>query len=161
MLRTLTTSAARCLPLRRISYTSLSHRRFERLLTCLTSRHVSPRVVGTRFYSAQGPPTRSDQPRKPTTLKELRENIYTLPNLLTVSRILACPVLSWSILQNDFHLAATLLVYAGLTDLADGYLARKYKMDSVIGTILDPAADKILMTTLTVTLSVQGMLPGL
>ena len=57
------------------------------------------------------------QPHRTRTLKESRENIYTLPNLLTLSRILACPLLGWSILQSDFHLATTLLVYAGLTDL--------------------------------------------
>lgn len=47
----------------------------------------------------------------------IRENIYTLPNILTVSRILSCPVLGWSILEGNFHLATSLLVYAGLTDL--------------------------------------------
>ncbi|KAJ3563379.1 hypothetical protein NP233_g8979 [Leucocoprinus birnbaumii] len=89
----------------------------------------------------------------------IRENIYTIPNLLTTSRILACPVLGWSILNDDFYLATGLLVYAGLTDLVDGFLARRFKMNSVLGTILDPAADKILMTTLTITLAVQNLLP--
>jgi cardiolipin synthase len=41
----------------------------------------------------------------------------------------------------------------------DGYLARRFNMHSVLGTILDPAADKALMTTLTVALAVKGMLP--
>ncbi|KAI6097655.1 phosphatidyl synthase [Pisolithus croceorrhizus] len=81
----------------------------------------------------------------------LREDIYTVPNLLTMSRILACPVLGWSILQDNFYLATGLLVYAGLSDLVDGFLARRFNMRSVLGTILDPAADKTLMTTLTVT----------
>ncbi|KAK0501583.1 CDP-alcohol phosphatidyltransferase-domain-containing protein, partial [Armillaria luteobubalina] len=90
----------------------------------------------------------------------IRENIYTIPNALTVSRILACPVLGWSILNSNFKLATGLLVYAGLTDLADGYLARRFKMHSVLGTILDPAADKALMTTLTVTLAMKGCLPA-
>lgn len=49
---------------------------------------------------------------KPT----VRENIYTIPNLLTVSRIIACPVLGWSILEGDFVIATSLLTYAGLTD---------------------------------------------
>jgi hypothetical protein len=49
---------------------------------------------------------------KPT----LRENIYTLPNALTVSRILACPVLGWSILEGDFALATSILAYAGISD---------------------------------------------
>lgn len=128
-----------------------------------------------RLCSSQTP---NDSSGKPTT----KENIYTLPNLLTVSRIVACPVLGWSILDGNFHLATTLLVYAGLTDLvclcisedyveemilkdtfikADGYLARRFNMQTVLGTILDPAADKTLMTTLTVTLAMQGLLPGL
>ncbi|KAI5996755.1 CDP-alcohol phosphatidyltransferase-domain-containing protein [Pisolithus marmoratus] len=85
--------------------------------------------------------------------------IYTVPNLLTVSRILACPVLGWSILQDNFYLATGLLVYAGLSDLVDGFLARRFNMRSVLGTILDPAADKTLMTTLTVTLTMKGLLP--
>ncbi|KAI0788905.1 CDP-alcohol phosphatidyltransferase-domain-containing protein [Abortiporus biennis] len=90
---------------------------------------------------------------------EYHENIYTIPNLLTISRILSCPILGWSIVQNDFVLATGLLAYAGLTDLVDGYLARRYKMQSVLGTILDPAADKTLMTTLTITLAIKGMVP--
>lgn len=51
--------------------------------------------------------------QKPT----FRENIYTIPNILTISRICACPALSWSILHDDFYFATGLLVYAGLTDL--------------------------------------------
>ncbi|KAG7094133.1 hypothetical protein E1B28_007745 [Marasmius oreades] len=98
---------------------------------------------------------RNTENRKPT----LRENIYTLPNLLTTSRIIACPVIGYSILHGQFHVATSLLVYAGLTDLADGYLARRFNMQSVLGTILDPAADKALMTTLTVTLTMKGMIP--
>jgi hypothetical protein len=53
----------------------------------------------------------------PRSKHSVRENIYTLPNLLTVSRILACPVLGWSVLNNDFYLATGLLAYAGASDL--------------------------------------------
>lgn len=42
----------------------------------------------------------------------------------------------------------------------DGFLARRFNMSSVLGTILDPAADKALMTTLTVTLAMQHLIPG-
>lgn len=55
----------------------------------------------------------ADARERPT----LHENIYTIPNLLTASRILACPVLGWSILHDDFYLATGLLVYAGLSDI--------------------------------------------
>ncbi|KAG8925289.1 hypothetical protein FRC02_009784 [Tulasnella sp. 418] len=89
----------------------------------------------------------------------LRENIYTLPNYITVSRILSCPVLGWSIVTGNFPLATGLVIYAGFTDWLDGFLARSYNMRSVMGTILDPAADKALMTTLTISLAVKGLLP--
>ncbi|KAJ1306733.1 hypothetical protein OPQ81_007721 [Rhizoctonia solani] len=93
--------------------------------------------------------------KKPT----LHENIYTIPNALTVSRILACPVLGWAILEGRYGLSTGLLFYAGVTDWVDGYMARKWNMRTVLGTILDPAADKTLMTTLTVTLAMKGLLP--
>jgi len=54
----------------------------------------------------------ADEPAKPT----VRENIYTIPNLLTLSRIAACPVLAYSIIQGDFATATAILAYAGTTD---------------------------------------------
>jgi len=87
------------------------------------------------------------------------ENIYTIPNAITASRILACPFLGWSVLSGEFAVATGILVYAGVSDWIDGYVARRYNMGSVLGTILDPAADKALMATLTVTLSMKGLLP--
>ncbi|KAF8314707.1 hypothetical protein DL93DRAFT_2112903 [Clavulina sp. PMI_390] len=98
-------------------------------------------------------------PSTPTSTPTVRENIYTIPNALTVSRILACPVLGYSIIQGDFALATGILAYAGITDWVDGFIARRFNMKTVLGTILDPAADKALMTTLTVTLAVKGLLP--
>ncbi|KAF8511787.1 CDP-alcohol phosphatidyltransferase-domain-containing protein [Hysterangium stoloniferum] len=103
---------------------------------------------GNTFHS-------SSPKNKPT----IRENIHTLPNLLTISRIISCPILAWSIIQENFCLATSLLVYAGVTDWVDGYIARRYNMRTVLGTILDPAADKVLMTTLTVTLAYKSLLP--
>ncbi|KAK6967118.1 putative cardiolipin synthase [Favolaschia claudopus] len=111
-----------------------------------------------RKYFSTGLASRSPDPPKPSK-PLLKENIYTFPNLLTISRIVACPILGWSIVEGQFHVATSLLVYAGLTDLADGYLARRYKSQTVLGTILDPAADKMLMTTLAVTLTMKGLLP--
>ncbi|PFH50310.1 hypothetical protein AMATHDRAFT_145465 [Amanita thiersii Skay4041] len=159
MLRILTFTT-HSVPLCTASYTPIFCLRRQHFFQCPKSRHTILRAFSTPSQPGPSRDQQSDQPpKKPIISKELRENIYTIPNLLTVSRILACPVLGWSILHNDFYLATSLLVYAGLTDLADGYLARRYNMHSVIGTILDPAADKTLMTTLTVTLTMQGMLP--
>ncbi|KZP19352.1 hypothetical protein FIBSPDRAFT_828218 [Athelia psychrophila] len=107
-----------------------------------------------RNQQDSGPPKDENKP----TLS-IRENIYTIPNILTVSRILACPVLGWAILHDNFYLASGLLLYAGASDFVDGYLARRFNMQSVLGTILDPAADKTLVTTLAVTLTMQGLIP--
>ncbi|KAM5531458.1 hypothetical protein V8D89_014848 [Ganoderma adspersum] len=115
-----------------------------------------------RNASTTPPPQPSAPPPSPKHGEKSpvpRENIYTIPNLLTVSRMIACPVLGMAIVNENFYLATGLLVYAGLTDLVDGYLARKYNMQSVVGTILDPAADKLLMTTLTVTLAMKALIP--
>ncbi|KAM0752365.1 hypothetical protein T439DRAFT_324443 [Meredithblackwellia eburnea MCA 4105] len=102
-------------------------------------------------------PNEQETPTKPS--KERRENIYTIPNALTVSRILSCPVIGYFVLQGELGKATALLFVAGVTDLIDGYLARKYNMGTVLGSILDPAADKLLMTTMVVTLTMKEMLP--
>lgn len=56
--------------------------------------------------------------------------------------------------------ALGLFVYAGVTDLVDGWIARKWGMQTVVGTVIDPMADKALMTVVTVTLAMKGALPG-
>ncbi|KZP01516.1 hypothetical protein CALVIDRAFT_532278 [Calocera viscosa TUFC12733] len=126
----------------------------------LASLHTS-----LRLHSLPNPPPPTSPPPEPKQPAEgpnpptLHENIYTLPNLLTTSRILACPVLGWAILHGEWTLATSLLAYAGVTDWLDGWMARRWGMRTVLGTILDPAADKALMTTLTVTLAMKGLLP--
>lgn len=74
---------------------------------------ILTRPFFTSRFQWQSEKSSGSSNNKPT----LRENIYTLPNLLTLSRICACPVLGWSILDGNYHLATGLLVYAGLTDL--------------------------------------------
>lgn len=56
--------------------------------------------------------------------------------------------------------ALALFVYAGVTDLIDGWMARKYNLQTVVGTVIDPMADKALMTVVTVCLALRGALPG-
>jgi cardiolipin synthase len=76
--------------------------------TVNSTRHFSTSL--RRYFPEQQTEASKNKPT-------MRENIYTIPNLLTTSRILACPVLGWSILDGNYHLATGLLVYAGLTDL--------------------------------------------
>lgn len=111
---------------------------------------------------SEAPPTPPPDEKKPLLQRltpDNYEDIYTIPNLLTVSRILSCPILAYAIVNDHMYAAAGLLFYAGVSDLADGTLARRYGMSSVLGTILDPAADKILMTTMVLSLGYKGLLP--
>lgn len=54
-----------------------------------------------------------------------------------------------------------LFAIAGFTDWVDGFIARRWNLQTVVGSVIDPMADKTLMTILTVTLAMQGLLPGL
>jgi cardiolipin synthase (CMP-forming) len=70
---------------------------------------------------------------------------FTLSNLLTVSRIIIAPVIVWGIFNKYWTLVFSLYIYAGLTDLVDGFLARLLKQETFLGKALDPVADKILI----------------
>ncbi|GAB1320589.1 hypothetical protein MFIFM68171_10799 [Madurella fahalii] len=89
----------------------------------------------------------------------LRENIYTVPNLLTASRLVAAPFIGYCILHDYHAMALGLFAYAGVTDLLDGWIARRWNLKTVVGTVIDPMADKTLMTVLTVALAMKGALP--
>ncbi|KIY01472.1 uncharacterized protein Z520_03024 [Fonsecaea multimorphosa CBS 102226] len=104
-------------------------------------------------------PTIFPPPHLPRSLTQAHENIYTLPNILTFSRLLAAPLVGYFILHHESVLALSLFAYAGITDLVDGYLARRLNAQTVVGTVIDPMADKILMTTCVLTLTVNGTLP--
>lgn len=95
------------------------------------------------------------------TKTTLHENIYTIPNILTASRLVAAPFIGYCILH-DYHATALgLFAYAGITDALDGWIARRWNLKTVVGTVIDPMADKTLMTILTVALAVKGALPGM
>lgn len=89
-----------------------------------------------------------------------RENIFTIPNFLCIGRIIASPYLGYVIVQGDFNLAMGILVVAGLSDLADGYIARNWQGQmSKFGSFLDPLADKCLMSSLVITLGYCDLMP--
>jgi hypothetical protein len=77
------------------------------------------------------PPTLADLPTKP---KPRHENIYNLPNILTFSRLIATPVIGYLIVHNQHLYAFTLFLYAGFSDLLDGWIARKWNLQTVVRT---------------------------
>ncbi|XP_026760569.2 probable cardiolipin synthase (CMP-forming) [Galleria mellonella] len=89
-----------------------------------------------------------------------RENVFTIPNILCVTRIALSPYLGYVILQDDYNLALGLMVFAGITDLLDGWIARTWKsQSSKMGSFLDPMADKVLIATLFISLTWQNLIP--
>lgn len=73
-----------------------------------------------------------------------------IPNLLTVFRILLIPlfiVAFYSDSPNNLLIAMIIFITAGITDVLDGYIARKYEMVTKLGTVLDPLADKLMLIT--------------
>ncbi|KAG9239406.1 CDP-alcohol phosphatidyltransferase-domain-containing protein [Amylocarpus encephaloides] len=118
-----------------------------------------------RVWSGPEPsPHRPPSPPKKPLLEALRqltphENIYTVPNILTATRLVAAPVVGYLVLHDCHAWAVGLFAYAGMTDLVDGWIARRWKLQTVVGTVIDPMADKTLMTILTVCLAVKGALP--
>jgi cardiolipin synthase len=83
----------------------------------------------------------------------------SIPNTLTLARILLVPVVIWLIIDHDMLGAFVLFLLAGLSDGADGYLAKRYGWRTELGAYLDPMADKALLVSIYVTLGLGGHLP--
>ncbi len=73
-----------------------------------------------------------------------KENVLTIPNLLSVIRLLLIPVIIWLYYfkQNNWGAIAVLII-SGITDIVDGFIARRFNMVSDLGKIIDPIADKL------------------
>jgi cardiolipin synthase (CMP-forming) len=83
----------------------------------------------------------------------------SIPNLITLARILSVPVMVWAILTGWMLAAFLLFLAAGLSDAIDGYLAKRFAMTSELGAYLDPLADKALIVSIYVTLGIAGEIP--
>lgn len=90
--------------------------------------------------------------------------MMSLPNILTLSRIVALPLLAflmwWPEWETGYLMAFALYCAMGITDYFDGYLARSSGAVSKLGIFLDPIADKIMVATVILVLAAQGVLRG-
>ena len=88
-----------------------------------------------------------------------KKEVFTIPNLLTLFRLLLIPVYVMIYMRagtmREYFLAASILAVSCLTDLIDGKVARHFHMTSTVGQILDPIADKLTQLTLTLCLSIR------
>src|SRR4051794_20528860 len=84
----------------------------------------------------------------------------SLPNLITLARLLAVPLVVWLILDGEMGLAFAVFVFAGISDGIDGWIAKRWGQRTELGALLNPIADKTLLVALYVTLGVAGHLPN-
>ena len=83
----------------------------------------------------------------------------SIPNLITLARILLVPVVVWAIATGRMHLAFMLFLAAAISDAVDGFLAKRFGMMTELGAYLDPLADKVMIVTIYVTLGITGVIP--
>ncbi|HOO90862.1 MAG TPA: CDP-alcohol phosphatidyltransferase family protein, partial [Syntrophales bacterium] len=97
------------------------------------------------------------------TILKGRNEIFNLPNTITLLRLAVIPVLFLLLLSPGPILSlviAILFIIAAITDLLDGYIARKYNIVTTMGKFLDPVADKLVVTTAMIMLIPIGRIPA-
>lgn len=88
------------------------------------------------------------------------DRIFTIPNLLSVGRLLCIPLFLWLLFgKDDRARAAYLLGALGATDWVDGYVARHFNQVSTLGKVLDPTADRLLLGVGIVAILIDGSVP--
>lgn len=83
----------------------------------------------------------------------MKDRVFTIPNILSFFRISLIPFIVWLYaIRKDYSMAGYMLLLSGATDIADGFIARKYQMTSDLGKILDPIADKLTQAAMLICL---------
>jgi cardiolipin synthase (CMP-forming) len=89
--------------------------------------------------------------------------VWNVPNLLTYGRIIAVPIVATLLMWGDNRsrwIALAIFIVAAITDFLDGYLARKWQQQSALGRMLDPIADKVLVSVVLLVLASNEILNG-
>lgn len=89
----------------------------------------------------------------------MASNILTIPNLLTFMRMALIPVFASLLFYGYSGWALFVFLVAGISDGIDGFVARRFNQESELGTIIDPIADKLLMTVAFIVLTMKNVLP--
>lgn len=84
----------------------------------------------------------------------------TIPNIITIARLILVPIVIVMIMQERWASAFILFVIAGVSDGIDGFIARQFDMKSEFGAYIDPLADKSLLVSIYVSLALVGAIPG-
>lgn len=93
--------------------------------------------------------------------REGEDRVLTIPNLLSIGRLLCVPLFLWLLFdRHNRYQAGLLLAALGITDCVDGYIARHFGQESKLGKILDPTADRVLLGVGVVAILVDGSVPA-
>jgi cardiolipin synthase len=92
--------------------------------------------------------------------RPLSKASLTIPNLITLARILLTPLFIIFLIQGRYRQSLTIFILAAVSDLADGLIARWWQQKSRLGSYLDPLADKLLMSASFVTLGISHAIPS-
>jgi cardiolipin synthase len=86
--------------------------------------------------------------------------IFTIPNVISVLRLLCVPLFVWLLFGPEDRIAALVLLgILGATDWVDGYIARRFDQGSDLGKVLDPTADRVMLLVVTLSLIIDGAVP--
>lgn len=90
---------------------------------------------------------------------EVVDRVVTMPNVLSLLRLVLVPVFGWLILSGHDVWALTVLAVSGVSDYLDGMLARRWRQVSRIGELLDPTADRLYIVSALIGLSLRDVIP--
>src|SRR2546423_11431214 len=96
---------------------------------------------------------------EPRSLAARQLRMLNVPNIITLIRLGLVPAMAYYLLDEAYEIALPIFLMAALSDLADGYIARRFKLVSTFGATLDPIADKLSMLVATVLFAWQTLLP--
>lgn len=92
-------------------------------------------------------------------MQQEKQSIINLPNALTLLRLLLIPVFVILIFRDHMMWALAIFIFASLTDILDGWIARKYSLITDFGKLADPLADKLMVLSVMISLGVKGIAP--
>ncbi|GGK76123.1 CDP-diacylglycerol--glycerol-3-phosphate 3-phosphatidyltransferase [Ornithinimicrobium pekingense] len=104
--------------------------------------------------TGEAPQTRRDGPVPPVSGR-----VLTLPNVLSIVRLIGVPVYLWLLVEGELAWAGLLLVVSGFTDYLDGKIARRYGLVTRLGQLLDPIADRLYIATTLLSLAWFDVIP--
>ena len=91
---------------------------------------------------------------------QLSKELKSIPNMLSILRLLLVPVFLWLLIVDQFLIAFLVLMFASFTDWLDGFIARKFNQITSLGKVLDPSADRLFILATLIGLTVNGIIPA-